>query len=443
MIEQIVKELNIFSHLTDKEKHLFIKEAELVPVIMGQHLFEQGEVDEYIYFLVEGKVEMQAMDETSYVIYGGTEIANYPLANIQPRQYSAKAISDIRVVQVHKYILGLIPGLIQQEKACSRDILEIEELDQSDSFDWMAQILQSNLLSKIPSSNIQQAFSLFEPVDVREGDVIITQGGTGDYFYIIKQGKCRVTRKPSDKVSEIKIVELSAGESFGEEALIGNIGRNATVTMMSDGILMRLMKEDFIKLVADPTIETYSMESAQKLIDEGYLWLDVRFPKEHENYALEGSINLPINRLRTGAKKLVQDRKYIVYCNNGTRSSIAVFLLNKFNINSSYLDGGLTGQGLGPGENKVNKSEKKHQINDSKTAAIDNRANINNEKIEKIVKRVIEKGGGNENALAAALGSALSILYQRLERSIEEKLIAEKGKLEAEKKLEELLKTIQ
>lgn len=443
MIEQIVKESNIFSHLTDKEKQLFIDEAELISVSMSQHIFEQGETDEYIYFLVEGKVEMQAMDESSYVIYGATEMANFPLANDQPRKYSAKAISHIKVIQVHKKILELISGLIQQEKAGTSDILDVEELDQEDSLDWMTRILQSNLLSKIPSSNIQQAFSLFKPVNVREGDVIITQGEVGDYFYIIKQGKCRVTRKPSDNASGIKIAELSEGESFGEEALIGNIGRNATVCMMSDGILMRLMKEDFIKLVSDPTLETHSIESAQKLIDEGYLWLDIRYPKEHKSYALEGSINLPINTLRLGVENLDQDRKYIVYCDNGTRSSIAVFLLNKFNIDSSYLDGGLIGQGLVPSGNKVNESEKNPQMNDSKTEVIDNGADINNEKIDKIVKKIIETGSGNENALAAAFGSVLSLMYQQLEQIMEEKLIAEKGKLEVEKNMEELLKTIQ
>jgi len=443
LIEQVVRESNIFSHLTDKEKQLFINEAELISVIMGRHVFEQGEADEYIYFLVEGKVEMQAMDGTSYVIYGATEMANYPLENVQPRKYSAKAITHINVIKIHKNILESIPDLIQQEKTDSGDVVEVEELDQEDSLDWMTRVLQSNLLSKIPSSNIQQTFSLFEPVNVRDGDVIITQGEAGDYFYIIKQGKCRVARKPSDNAKEIKIAELSEGESFGGEALIGNIGRNATVSMMSDGILMRLKKGDFIKLVSDPTIKSQSMENAQKLIDEGYLWLDVRFPKEHESNALEGSINLPINTLRSGAKNLDQDMKYIVYCDNGTRSSIAAFLLNKFNIDSNYLDGGLIGQGLVPSENKVNKSEKNPQVNDSKTEVIDNGANINNEKIEKIVKKIIETGSEDENALAAALGSVLSIMYQQLEQTIEEKLIAEKGKLEAEKNMEELLKTIQ
>ena len=68
---------------------------------------------------------------------------------------------------------------------------------------------------------------------------------------------------------------------------------------------------------------------------------------------------------------------------------------------------------------------------------------IKNENIEKIVKKSIETGSENENAWAAALGSVLSIIYQQLEQTIEEKLIAEKGKLEAEKNMEELLKTIQ
>jgi len=46
-----------------------------------------------------------------------------------------------------------------------------------------------------------------------------------------------VRRDPRDSLSRdgIKLAELGVGDSFGEEALIAEAKRNATVTMTTDG----------------------------------------------------------------------------------------------------------------------------------------------------------------------------------------------------------------
>jgi len=72
------------------------------------------------------------------------------------------------------------------------------------------------------------------------------------------------------------------------------------------------------------------------------LWLDVRFPEEHEADGIEGSVNYPQNTLRMHSGKLESDRTYIVYCDAGIRSAVAAFLLAERGFDVHCLDGGLT-----------------------------------------------------------------------------------------------------
>ncbi len=85
--------------------------------------------------------------------------------------------------------------------------------------------------------------------------MVIKQGTEGDYFYVVVAGKCVVTRETPLNKEGIKLAELGPGDSFGEEALIAEAKRNATVTMSTDGTLMRLGKNDFQTLLNEPLLQ--------------------------------------------------------------------------------------------------------------------------------------------------------------------------------------------
>src|SRR5690606_34763725 len=128
---------------------------------------------------------------------------------------------------------------------------EVGELhvEEDTGVDWMTAILQTKAFHKIPTANIQALFTRMQPVNKKAGGNVIKQGEDGDYFYIITQGKCVVTRETPTNMAGIKLAELGVGDSFGEEALISDAKRNATITMLTDGQLMRLGKEDFKTLL--------------------------------------------------------------------------------------------------------------------------------------------------------------------------------------------------
>ena len=139
----------------------------------------------------------------------------------------------------------------------------------------------------------------------------------------------------------IKLAELQVGDTFGEEALISDAKRNATVTMPSDGAVMRLGKDDFKKLLNEPMLDWLSPEEAEKIVADGGKWLDVRLPSEFENQHMDGAINIPLYFIRLKINTLDHDKKYVVCCDTGRRSSAGAYILNERGYQAYVLRGGI------------------------------------------------------------------------------------------------------
>ena len=229
---------------------------------------------------------------------------------------------------------------LEESGAETMDVREIED-DEEDDSDWMTRLLSSALFMRLPHDNIQRFFAELEPMEAAEGDVVVEQGSDGDYLYIVAEGRCAVVRRAPAGGQEVQLAVLKEGDTFGDEALISNSPRNATVRMVTDGMLMRLPKNAFEELVSKPTLKALAWSEATKLAEDGAQWLDVRFSDEHEATAIEGSLNVPLNVLRLQASKLDPDTAYIVYCDTGARSSAGAFLMLRLGFDACYLAGGL------------------------------------------------------------------------------------------------------
>ncbi len=159
-------------------------------------------------------------------------------------------------------------------------------------------------------------------------------------------GKCVVTRETPLNKEGIKLAELGVGDTFGEEALIAEAKRNATVTMLTDGVLMRLNKQDFRELMNEPLLQWVSYDRAREIVARGGRWLDVRLPSEHQNLSIEGSLNIPLYFIRLKLSTLDRNVPYVVYCDTGRRSSAAAYILVERGFDAYVLTGGLTHSGI-------------------------------------------------------------------------------------------------
>ena len=164
----------------------------------------------------------------------------------------------------------LLDVMITWDQTGTYEVAELQtQLEGAGSDDWMTTLLQTKAFHRIPPANIQAIFMRMQRVPYKAGEVVIKQGDEGDFFYAIVSGKCIVTRETPLNKEGIKLAELGVGDTFGEEALIAEAKRNATVTMLTDGVLMRLNKQDFRELMNEPLLQWVSYEQAREIVDEG------------------------------------------------------------------------------------------------------------------------------------------------------------------------------
>lgn len=309
----------------------------------GDVIFDIGDRDKDSVFLMSGEIcEFSEREEASYINAGSDE-ALYALANFKPRQFRAEVISDsATIARVDARLLEKLLAWGQ----FAPDQLPAEE-NESDSgpdaaeSEWMMHMLQSTPFLKLPAINIQTLFSRMQEVSVRAGELVVRMSAPGDFYYIIKAGRCKVWRPVGS--GENVLAELGPYDSFGEEALISEAPRNANVSMSTDGLLMRLYKDDFTELMEEPLLDWVDAQTASTLLSEGALRVDVRLESEFAKSGLPGAINIPLHRIRSQAVSLDKARRYILYCDTGQRSSAGAFLLGQMGFDAKILKGGISG----------------------------------------------------------------------------------------------------
>lgn len=314
----------------------------------GRVLFKEGDKDKRTLYLVSGDLELRSGERTVGALQGATPEARNAIAPGQPRRFTARALTEIEFIAVDTDLLDV---LLTWDQTGSYEVSEITGQSSGEADDWMTVLLQTKAFHRIPPANIQALFMRMERINTKAGDIIIKQGDDGDYFYVVTRGRCVVTRETPVNREGIKLAELGAGESFGEEALISDNKRNATVRMATDGALMRLNKDDFNALLNDPLLHWVDLEHARALVSKGARWLDVRLPSEYEAFHLEAALNIPLYFIRMKLKTLDTDTPYVAVCDSGRRSSVAAFLLSERGFEAYCLTAGLTGNDLGPVEN--------------------------------------------------------------------------------------------
>jgi CRP-like cAMP-binding protein len=314
------------------------KKVSVRTMMAGRMLFKEGDTDKQSIWLIAGMVEIRDGDKTIAMIQGGSPEARSPLYPGTPRRVSARAVDEINYLAIDTELLDVI---ITWDQTGSYEVTELQAQPQGTGDDWMTTLLQTKAFHRIPPANIQAIFMRMQRVPYRAGEVVIKQGDEGDYFYVLVSGRCLVTRETPLNKEGIKLAELGIGDSFGEEALIAEAKRNATVTMLTDGMLMRLNKEDFRELMNEPLLQWVSYEEAREVIARGGKWLDVRLPSEHQNLCIEESLNIPLYFIRLKLSALDPKVPYVVYCDTGRRSSAAAYIMVERGFDAYVLRGGL------------------------------------------------------------------------------------------------------
>lgn len=320
--------------LLELNKHLAI---ETVPA--GTVLFSRGDKNDKVIYLLDGEVDY-IVNQARTMITAKAPQARQPLDPHQPRQFTAISRTPLQIIQIERNLLDLFVAQQQRGGYLVKEIATQLNTTE-DGNDWMETILQSSVFQKIPPINIQVMFNKFQTQNVHKGEIIFRQNQEGDYYYLIKSGTCSVLRLENNAEGWRLVAELHPGDGFGEEALLTDKPRNATIQMASAGTLLRLARRDFNDLLKTPIVKSVNYQNALDLIHSGALWLDVRDTHERNEISMPESLHVPLSMLREYLNVLTKDHPLIVYCDTTQRSACAAYLLNAQGYEAIVLEGGI------------------------------------------------------------------------------------------------------
>ena len=329
--------LQPLKYLSESHLQELLGHAETVLAFRDQCLFEAGTYDHQFIYLLHGELELQYADGRTETLVGGDQLK--PIAHVQPRPCRAIAKSDCSILKVDAEYLDKMLTWSQVAEYLLLDISYQRDLDED--AEWMMTILRSNLFFKVPPTNASIIFDRMKSKVVQAGDAILRQGEIGDNCYFIKQGEAEVKQSPDGLRPPAWIADIGPGRCFGEDALVNETVRNASVIMKTDGVLMYISKRDFLKLLKEPKVELLESSQMPEALAEGTICIDVRTEEEYAEGHIERAVNIPLNLLRIKTRLLDQTTPYVVYCDNGRRSKAAAHLLKQAKFKAIALNGGV------------------------------------------------------------------------------------------------------
>lgn len=335
---QLLKTCVPVNALTEDHLNTLLRDTRVEIAYRGQNLFERGDCDGCDLYLLSGSVELQEAGGGRVVNAGDPE-AHFPLVPVQPRPVNAVALEDCQIIRFNGERLDAMLAWDQAANYIELDIAGSRDLDED--ADWMLTLLRSNLFYKVPPMNIRQVLNRFHSEFRAAGEVVIRQGELGDCCYFIKEGGVSVYLAEGERARSELVAELGVGRCFGEDALVNDAPRNATVVMRSNGVLKRLDKQDFFLLLKQPVVQQYGYRQLQSLLAEGAQWMDVRTLDEYERAHAKDALHMPLSILKLKSRLLNPEVTYIAYCNSGRRSAAAAHLLGEEGYRVVVLRGGL------------------------------------------------------------------------------------------------------
>ncbi|WP_339671359.1 cyclic nucleotide-binding domain-containing protein [Dasania marina] len=328
---QTLYPLNVIAeHLLDK----LLEQVKLKHPKLGSTIIKRGDDSaSYYHYLLAGEAEHRISFEQRQQLT--TANSCNPLDELLAQGGTIKAGPDCAILTVSRAVVEQF--LSWSESQAFRvvhmdDDPEVElgdvAIDDDYEDDWSEVFLKSPLAAHIPAATMMQLFSVMEDVALKQGEVVIKEHSPGDYFYLLKQGTAQVLTSTGGPFKG-ETFDLSAGCYFGDEALVADTPRNATVVMASNGVLGRLAKEQFDHIIKQPLIQRLSAEEIAAIPEALRCYLDVRLAVEYRHGHYPEAQNSPIAYIRKHLKNFSADNSYIIAPDCGRRGELALYLLKQ------------------------------------------------------------------------------------------------------------------
>lgn len=251
---KLLHSVPLFRTLSDQDLGRIVDSPQngVVEFPSGATVMEEGELGDCMYIVLKGTVDVRirAVDGREITIATLKEGDFFGEQALLPGA-TGRRNASVRVLKTaHLFRIGKQDVLLGVNAPTDDGLPSIEDPELVTEEQRVRMLLRGvRLFRSLSRADFDRISNWAEVVDIPPGDIVLREGGRGDYMYVVLEGTVEVF-VVDDNGKIVVLAELPRGHYFGEQALIpsGPGVRNANVRAK---FAVRLIKvaRDFFQLV--------------------------------------------------------------------------------------------------------------------------------------------------------------------------------------------------
>lgn len=224
-------------------------------VAPGEIVFRQNDFSESLYMILDGTLEIltrgnDGAERSVATMAPGEYFGEMSLMSGRRRSGTVRALQEAFVWEVgRKAMLKFIHMLPQAKHLIDRTF-----------------VVRAFQIYVFPHADYAVLSNIAERADVltyERGAEIVREGDQGDSFFFLRSGKVKVYQIRNDR--EVVVAYLSAGQYFGEMALLTGEPRMASVSTIDRVEVIRVSRADFLGCIeSSPALKKHFEEEANR-----------------------------------------------------------------------------------------------------------------------------------------------------------------------------------
>lgn len=259
-LERYVSSVPLLAQLSPENRQWLAKQSQIHATHAKEYLLENAEEPESLFLILEGNVHIYTKDKEGQdsllqqLTVGGFWGGMFLFAPMRQNQ-NASVIPPIsvrmeqqgRVLEIPK---ATLTALIKRDTELSESLL-LAYYQHKNADMVLARVPLFSHLEPVERAKIAEHFS---PVSFRKGTTIISEGESGEEMFVIKTGQVGVYTTLVEEEGGVSVIKtdqerlhlatLGEGDFFGEQALLTNEPRSATIIAISDVHALKFTRHD-------------------------------------------------------------------------------------------------------------------------------------------------------------------------------------------------------
>lgn len=284
-------------------------------------------------FLLSGQLALVSEDHEARMVRADSREACAPIDLHKPHRVTALARTSVTMLSVDSKLLA---ELLQR----CRNTTHTGGAAGGETAKTVAsgdRLFAGPLFCRLAPPHLQALNRRMTRLQLAAGDVLCRESDPAQFYYLIEEGRFRLSRRLQPRRPETVLMESGPGDGIGESGLIAHGRCGITATALEDSRVACITKGAFHTLLLRPHINPITYSDAMFRQQAGAVLLDVRAFRAFQRSRLAGGISLPLRQLQQVARLLDRNREYIVFADNPAHGATAAFLLACQGIESSLL----------------------------------------------------------------------------------------------------------